>query len=246
MKGRSPYNRPSVRMKELYELLHRLNGESRWKNLKANLKELGWGPTTLKNTLDQMIQSKIIIREARLGDKGAEVWYKLKTKNDYYIPTLAGKPTIELTGYSDSIDSWIDSTRERAQQLEGKEKGNFLREVLRRMLWEVTMYSPLCHFLFALKNVKIDNYSEQETLLNFDLEFDQYIKKTDKSMMKLLLEYPDYAIEILDQFMRESYKQPSVPRRTFKTLIELMSSPHWVRKSYAINQTNSRSEKNDK
>ena len=60
MRGRSPYNKPSVRIKEAHDLLLKLGGEARWKDLKANLKELGWGPTTLKQTLDQMIKKRLI------------------------------------------------------------------------------------------------------------------------------------------------------------------------------------------
>ncbi len=47
MKGRSPWNKTDVRKRDAYGLLLKLGGEARWKDLKANLEELGWGPTTL-------------------------------------------------------------------------------------------------------------------------------------------------------------------------------------------------------
>ena len=52
MKGRSPLNRPSIRKTDVYKLLLNLGGEARWKDMEMKLKELGWGPTTLKQVLD--------------------------------------------------------------------------------------------------------------------------------------------------------------------------------------------------
>ena len=56
MRGRSPFNKPSIRKDDLYRLLLENGGELRWKNLKEKVREtLHWGPTTLKETLDQLI-----------------------------------------------------------------------------------------------------------------------------------------------------------------------------------------------
>ena len=59
MKGRSPSNIPGVKKKDLHNLLLELGGEARWKDLKNNARiTLHWGPTTLKQTLDQMVREK--------------------------------------------------------------------------------------------------------------------------------------------------------------------------------------------
>ena len=56
MKGKSPFNKPSLRKTEVYKLLLKLGGEAQWKDLKDKLDKLGWGPTTLKQTLDEMVE----------------------------------------------------------------------------------------------------------------------------------------------------------------------------------------------
>lgn len=237
MRGRSPFNKPSVRKKELYELLLRLGGEARWKDLKANLKELGWGPTTLKQTLDQMIEGKAIIREARLGVKGAEVWYRTITERDLLIPTIVWKPTIDIKGPEDPYARWIANIRETAKHLDGKEKEIFLRDNLHRLVFGVAMLSPVIQFLVALRSAEINNLKESETLLNFELGFDYSVKQPDLSLLKLLLEYREYGMEIIDQILREPYKPPSVPPRSMKRFVESRTSAlQWI-KSYANTQT---------
>ena len=85
MKGRSPFNRPSVKKADLYKLLLSLGGKARWKQLRGKLKDLTWGPTTLKKTLDQMVTEGKIKKEAVAGDKGPEVWYSLTQEGKHEI-----------------------------------------------------------------------------------------------------------------------------------------------------------------
>jgi DNA-binding HxlR family transcriptional regulator len=229
MRGRSPHNKPSVRKKEAYELLLKLDGEARWKDLKANLKELGWGPTTLKQTLDQLVEEKTIIREARLGTKGAEVWYRITTEMDLLKPTIVWKPSIML-------EAWIAQIRENVQQLDGKEREIFLRDHLHQIVY-ASMKFLVGHFLLTLRNAEVRRLNESETLLAFDYHFDYLVKQPDKLVLQFLLEYREYAMEVLDQIMREPYKTPSVPRRSMKQFVESKTSAKkWI-KSYANTST---------
>ena len=90
MKGKSVWNRPPLKRTDAYNLLLDLNGEARWKDLKANLKTLGWGPTTLKQTLDELIEEGSVIKEARLGASGPEVWYIARVKGVDPLEQLLG------------------------------------------------------------------------------------------------------------------------------------------------------------
>lgn len=89
MKGRTLWNEYIYRKKDILEFLVEHNGEAQWKTLKAHLKELKWGPTTLKLVLDKMIDEGIIQREARLSKKNAEVWYVLSKKKVDFTSEIA-------------------------------------------------------------------------------------------------------------------------------------------------------------
>jgi predicted ArsR family transcriptional regulator len=81
MKGRSPWNRPSIKKQDAYKLLLQLGGKARWKDLEAHRSRLGWGPTTLKQTLDELVKDGSVMKEARLAKSGGpEVWYHAEEK----------------------------------------------------------------------------------------------------------------------------------------------------------------------
>jgi len=231
MRGRSPFNKPSVREKAVFELLLKLGGEARWKTLKANLKELRWGPTTLKRTLDRMVEEKSVIKEARLGKKGAEVWYRTLTDLDLLRPTIVWKPKVEVKGREEVLVRWIASIREEIQQLDGKEKEIFLRDRLHRMLGGA-MQLLVGSFMTSLVTAELHKLNEPEILLNFDYGFDYAVQQPCGLMLQLFLEYREYALEIMDQIFREPYKPPSVAPRSVKGLVESQASAlQWI-KSY--------------
>lgn len=81
MKGRSIWNRSSIKKHDAFELLLQLGGKARWKNLEAHRSKLGWGPTTLKQTLDELVEEGAVMKEAKLGKSGGpEVWYYAEEK----------------------------------------------------------------------------------------------------------------------------------------------------------------------
>ena len=113
MKGRSPLNKLSIRKTDVYKLLLNLDGEARWKDLEMKLKELGWGPTTLKQVLDEMVEEGSLKKEARLGARGPEAWYAVVIKDDDIWA-----PLLKSVGTADEIRS--NMTRELR---DSKEKG---------------------------------------------------------------------------------------------------------------------------
>jgi hypothetical protein len=204
MKGRSPFNKPSSRKKDLYELLFKLGGEARWKDLDANLKQLGWGPTTLKQTLDQMVKDRSIIKEARLGAKGAEVWYRT---------LIAWLPTPKDRELTDLFGEMITSTRDAAKKLQGKQREEYLLDTLRMYVIGV-MRTHISHLLLILRQAQIHKLNYSEALQSFDLSLDAAIKLEDKVLLGLLLEYGEYSMEAIDQILREPYKPASVKPRS--------------------------------
>lgn len=114
MKGRNPLNRPSVRKTDVYKLLLNLGGEARWKDMELKLKDLGWGPTTLKQVLDEMVKDGSIIKEARLGVRGPEAWYSVVIKDDdIWEPVLKNIDTADER-WSDSMGRELKVLQKRS------------------------------------------------------------------------------------------------------------------------------------
>jgi len=224
MKGRSPYNRPGLRKRELNTLLLKIGGEARWKDLKDKARvELRWGPTTLKQTLDQMIKDKHVIKEARLGTRTAEVWYRTRTQLDLLKPIIIWKPTLQFKPHEDILDKLVAYIREEAQKLEGKEKEAFLRDYLHKFVL-IIMRSHIGQFLITLRRAEVDKLDKSEALQAFDLNFDYSVKRVDELLLELLLEYREYAMEVIDQILCEPYKPASVPPRSMKEFLGPVAS----------------------
>lgn len=196
MKGRSPYNKPSIRKTDVYRLLLKLGGEARWKDLKANLEELGWGPTTLKKTLDQMIEEGSVIKEARLGAKGPEAWYKVQIKDDdIWAPfkrALDERKDVPMEQIRQSI-------RDKAQKLRGKEREAFLKAQMQKIV-EMARDAVSAE-LYMLVRGAFKKLEEGELLILFDYIFDVVLKEEMKEYMQILLDYPGQSMEVLLDFL---------------------------------------------
>lgn len=239
MQGRSPFNKPSIRQNDIYQLmLLKMGGEARWKDLKEKARaELHWGPTTLKQTLDQLIEGKSIFKEARLGKKGgAEVWYRTATQLDLLKTNIVWKPSLQfkpLEPTEDMIDKVIAYMREEAQKREGKEKEAFLRDYLHRVIFGLAMHSPAAQLLVALRTAEVHRLRKSEALQAFDLSFDYSVRRVDELLLELLLEYPEISMEVIDQILREPYKPASVKPRSMKEFLgPVASTLKWI-KSYS-------------
>jgi len=190
--------------------LLRLGGEARWKHLKANLGELGWGPTTLKQTLDQMVKEGSIRKEARLGTKGAEVWYMVQIKDyDIWKPFMKAKEE----GEAPSLQDIAERIREKAQQLDGKEKEIFLKHQLHRIVFDYGLLAHGALLFMCLWGVENGKLEESTSLTIYDYIVDVIMKRMDKELLRFLFEYRKYALEVIDQMLREPIEFPSVPPR---------------------------------
>jgi len=78
MRGRSPFNRPDIRKREVFRLLKDLGGRARWSQVKQKAREVRMGPTTLKRLLDEMEEEGTIYVEVKRGRRGPEVWYVIQ------------------------------------------------------------------------------------------------------------------------------------------------------------------------
>lgn len=196
MKGRSPHNKPSIRKTDVYRLLLKLGGEARWKDLKANLEELGWGPTTLKKTLDQMIEEGSVIKEARLGAKGPEAWYKVQIKDDdIWAPfkrALDKRKDVPMEQIRQSI-------RDKAQKLRGKEREAFLKAQMRKIV-EMARDAVSAE-LYMLVRGAFKKLEEGKLLILFDYISDVVLKEEMKEYMQILLDYPGQSMEVLLDFL---------------------------------------------
>jgi hypothetical protein len=191
LRGRSPFNNKYTRKKDVYELLLTLGGEARWKDLKMNLKKLGWGPTTLKKTLDAMVEEGSLVKEARLGAKGPEAWYKVKIKDsDIWEPLEVGVHE----GKPVSVREIAQRIRERSKTLQGEEKEVFLKNQMRRVV-EITT-DTLCAFLYMQARGAL-KLGKSESLKMFDYVFDVILKKQMKEHTEMLLDHPRHSMEIL-------------------------------------------------
>lgn len=229
MKGRSPHNRPGVRKNDIYGLLLDMGGEARWKDLKDKARAtLHCGPTTLKQTLDQLIEDKSVVREARLKKKGAEVWYRTITQLDLLKPTIVWKPTVQFKPHEDILDKSYNHIREEARKLEGKKKEDFLRDQLYRFVL-ITVRSHIGQLLVALRTAEVHKLNNSEALQAFDLNFDYSVRRLDGLLLGLLLEYREYSMEVIDQILREPFKPASLPPRSMKEFLgSTASTLKWI------------------
>jgi len=196
MKGRSIWNNPSIRKRDIYRLLLKLNGEARWKDLKANLKDLGWGPTTLKQTLDDMVEEGSVIKEARLGAKGPEAWYRVQIKDDdIWAPFKRALDKEEAV----SMEQIRQGIKDKAQKLTGKEREVFLKAEMRRIA-EMTRDAVLAELYMAAKGA-FKKMEKTKLLIIFDYLFDVVLKKHVKEYMKIFMDYPEQSMEVLLDFL---------------------------------------------
>jgi predicted transcriptional regulator len=123
MKGRSPWNRPSIKKHDAYKLLLQLGGKARWKDLEAHRSKLGWGPTTLKQTLDELVKDGSVMKEARLAKSGGpEVWYHAEEKGI----TLLLRNVLALTSIQpEQLEEWRAAAQKAKLDVKVTDKMSF-------------------------------------------------------------------------------------------------------------------------
>ncbi|MDI6847284.1 MAG: hypothetical protein QMD23_04040 [Candidatus Bathyarchaeia archaeon] len=192
MKGRSPFNNPPVRKTDVYRLLLKLGGEARWKHLKAHVKELKWSPTTLKQTLDEMIKDGSIRKEARLSPEGAEVWYIAAIK-DSDIWELFRK--IIEKGREPPFERLTKGIKDKLQQLKTEaEKEVFLKQQLRKIL-EMARDTYAGIFYIGIR---------QHNPKTFELIFDTAFKTQTMEWFQFFLEHRTHSMRVIIDSLKES------------------------------------------
>jgi len=196
MKGRTEWNKPSFRKTDVYKLLIKLGGNARWKHLKTHLKELGWGPTTLKQTLDGMVKEGSVIKEAIAGDEGPEVWYKIRIRESAvwrlfqeFLAKEKGMP---------SFEEIIDAIQEKAQKLEQNEKETFLKKELRE-LFETAKELYTVQFCLGADEI-IHRREGTNTYINYSFEF---LKEETTKYLKVFREYREISASLILDILNE-------------------------------------------
>jgi hypothetical protein len=201
MKGNSPWNKPSIRKTDVYRLLLDLGGEARWKDLKMHLDKLGWGPTTLKQTLDEMTKEGSVIKEARLGPKRPEAWYKVEIK-DADIWKHLKRACQERDDAK--VEQIVENAKKKMRELEGKEKELFIKSFLRS---EVKLAESMYAALFLYLLLKLEEWGKDGVLRTFNYIFDTAFKDDTTDHLKILLEYPQYSVEVISDTLKEYEKK---------------------------------------
>jgi len=184
LKGRTVWNKPSIRKTDVYKLIVRLGGKARWTHLKAHLKELGWGPTTLKQTLDEMVNEGSIMKEAVAGDKGPEIWYSLPKRNSGIWELFH-----EIAEKSSRVPSFEEMKKALEQKAEGlgkHEREVFLRNALRELVETAAEMYTVSFCLGADELV----HKRPGAVTYIDASLD-IVKEATLEIMHLFLEYPE-------------------------------------------------------
>jgi len=184
LKGRTVWNKPSIRKTDVYKLIVKLGGKARWTHLKAHLKELGWGPTTLKQTLDEMVNEGSIIKEAVAGDRGPEIWYRLP-KRDSGVWRLFPE-TAERSACVPSFEEIKKTLEEKTKGLGRSEREVFLRDALRELVETAAEIYTVMLCLGADELV----HRRPGAVTYIDASFD-IVKEATLEIMHAFLEYPE-------------------------------------------------------
>jgi hypothetical protein len=194
MKGRSPFNKPSKRKAEIYQLIVKVGGEARWKTLKAHLEELRLGPTTLKQALDEMVKEQSLTKEARLGPDGAEVWYKLDPSVDEWS-TRNPDRTSENAEY---VQEMFDETKKKAAKLEGKEKDDYLQAQMRK----IVNVASEDYIEFIGSFVRAAQFNDKAKLFQiFDYYFFYVLINDTRIFQNILSDYPSIGLKAIQSFL---------------------------------------------
>jgi len=239
MKGRSPLNRPSIRKTDVYKLLLNLGGEARWKDMEMKLKELGWGPTTLKQVLDEMVEEGSLKKEARLGVRGPEAWYTVVIKDDdIWAPLLKsvgtademgsnmakelrnvkeqGKEQISLDELAEMVKEIKDTSIEQVSANIGK-RGQQLKGAERGVFLRAQM-RKIAHL--AVEELQSLMYMEAKScrLSKEKLSYTHFMLSTIfnkhlEEYLEVLNSYPEYTMEVLlEQMIKDEDRREEALR----------------------------------
>jgi len=179
MRGRSPFNKPDVRKREVFSLLSGLGGRSRWRDLEVGARKSQMGPTTLKRTLDDMEEEGTIYREARLGPKGPEAWYILQLTKDEVWQRLQEKP----------IGKRVAETHGALSRAQGDDARQ--REILSRELPSLISAYQMMHLYALQRAVREENI--EDVLRLYGYIYTTFLIDEAAAILGLCLNWPEVA-----------------------------------------------------
>jgi len=212
---------PLYRKRDVYNYMLKHDGEFRWKELQHEFGKEGqkWSPTTLKETLDEMLKEGTIGKEARAGEQGPEIWYKLKSSlREFQIfdvlvkgfskglaqqlaKTIADKnpgwlpPNAELT-----MTQIAEGIIKKAEGLKEKERELFLKQNVQAILKQATSDVLI---MVRIETLLAKRAGPQLALLNFDYYYGDIIKNCMREYLNCLEKFPhDYVLQVADTFMK--------------------------------------------
>lgn len=195
MKGRSPYNKPEIRMKEL--LHYFLDKEKvRWKTVKDDFRKRRWGPTTLKQYLDRLCEDGLVYIDVKHGPRGPEVWYCVSIKKVAEDLFKMQKKAVETNGMF------------TIEELE--KAGSSLRTAVFPIMFHLYMAQFINYFFLTaltkyrnMENRNIDRLLQTSSEYFYDVSF----KKSFQKLLNFALAFPeDTQVAIAGMLGREELK----------------------------------------
>jgi hypothetical protein len=124
----------------------------------------------------------------------------------------------------DKITYFFSYIREKVQQAQklGVESAlteDFLRDQLLKAVF-ISLKTHLAPFLLTLRTASINKLDKAQALLTLSLTYDYCTRAISESLLELLLDYPEYSIQVLDQILREPFKPASVQPRSVKGFLD--------------------------
>jgi hypothetical protein len=136
-----------------------------------------------------MIEEGSINKEARLGSKGPEAWYKVQIKNeDIWAPF---KEALDK-GHEASLQPVMQNIKEKAKTLEGVERRAFLREQMGKIVKMASDTTPA--FLYTMVKGALQKSGKKELFAIFDYLFNSVYKNCLKEYAEVLMKYPEESL----------------------------------------------------
>ena len=195
MKGRSPYNKPEIRRKELLHYL--LDKEKvRWKTVKDDFRKRKWGPSTLKTYLDRLCEKGLVYIDVKHGPRGPEVWYCISIKKAAEDLFKMQKKAVE--------------TKDMFTVEELEKAGSSLRTAVFPKMFHLYMAQFINYFFLTalakyrnMENRNIDRLLQTSSEYFYDVSF----KKGFQKLLNFALAFPeDTQVAIAGMLGREELK----------------------------------------
>lgn len=196
MRGRTPYNKPEIRRKEL--LYYLFDKEKvRWKTIRDDFRKRKWGPTTLKRHLDVLCKEDLVSVHVTHGSKGPEVWYLINF----------GKVAEKLYKLQKRL---VETKVERFSLDELKDVSPRLRVLVFKQMINLLMAQFINYsFITALSKFKNAELKNLDRIVKLESEYfwDVGFKNGFMQLVNFILAYPvEVQIAVAEMLGRDELK----------------------------------------